>query len=91
MHNGNVSSSFKTQTFSKVLIVYLILISLLANFNLFKVIYNCQKKTKPLNVLISPCVQEVERLKIEKTKSARLIFTSKSKRKNPKKLEAANK
>lgn len=45
------------------LLVHLVLISLPAQFNQFKVSYNCQKEKWTLNELISFCVQEEERLK----------------------------
>ena len=46
--------------------------------------YNCLKDSWSLNELISHCVQEEERLKQDKTKSAYLASTSKDKRKNKK-------
>ncbi|KAH9667839.1 reverse transcriptase Ty1/copia-type domain-containing protein [Citrus sinensis] len=45
------------------LVVHLVFISLPAQFNQFKVSYNCQKEKWNLNELISFCVQEEERLK----------------------------
>ncbi|XP_024027843.1 uncharacterized protein LOC112093502 [Morus notabilis] len=48
---------------SEDLLVHLVLISLPAQFNQFKVSYNCQKGTWSLNELISHYVQEDERLK----------------------------
>ncbi|XP_028117109.1 uncharacterized protein LOC114314822 [Camellia sinensis] len=45
------------------LLVHLVLISLPAQFNQFKVSYNCQKEKWTLNELISFGVQEEERLK----------------------------
>ncbi|RVW74320.1 Retrovirus-related Pol polyprotein from transposon TNT 1-94 [Vitis vinifera] len=66
------------------LLVHLVLISLPAQFNQFKVSYNCQKDKWTLNELISFCVQEEERLKQDKTESAHLasISKDKGKRKN---------
>ncbi|RVW36529.1 Retrovirus-related Pol polyprotein from transposon TNT 1-94 [Vitis vinifera] len=61
------------------LLVHLVLISLPAQFNQFKVSYNCQKDKWTLNELISFCVQEEERLKQDKTESAHLASTSKDK------------
>ncbi|KAL0336423.1 UNVERIFIED_CONTAM: hypothetical protein Sradi_4854200 [Sesamum radiatum] len=52
---------------SEDLLVHLVLISLLTQFNQFKVSYNCQKETWSLNEHISHCVQEEERLKQDKT------------------------
>ncbi|KAB5534361.1 hypothetical protein DKX38_017447 [Salix brachista] len=52
---------------SEDLLVHLVLISLPAQFNQFKVTYNCQKETWSLNELISHCVQEEERLKQDRT------------------------
>ncbi|KAL3655416.1 hypothetical protein CASFOL_001202 [Castilleja foliolosa] len=64
---------------SEDLLVHLVLISLPAQFNQFKVSYNCQKETWSLNELISHCVQEEERKKHDKTYSAHLASTSKGK------------
>ena len=78
---------------SEDLLVHLVLISLPTQFSQFKVSYNCQKETWSLNELISYCVQEEERLQQDKTESAHLASTSKSrdKRKKRKKdKEAAN-
>ncbi|KAL6329854.1 hypothetical protein AAG906_037954 [Vitis piasezkii] len=61
------------------LLMHLVLISLPAQFNQFKVSYNCQKDKWTLNELISFCVQEEERLKQDKTESAHLASTSKDK------------
>ena len=61
----------------------MVLISHPASFNPSKVSYNSQKETWSLNVLISHYVQEEERLKLEKTESAHLDFTSKYKWKRP--------
>ncbi|KAL6322006.1 hypothetical protein AAG906_003147 [Vitis piasezkii] len=61
------------------LLVHLVLISLPAQFNQFKVSYNCQKDKWTLNELISFCVQEEERLKQDRTESAHLASTSKDK------------
>ena len=69
----------------------MVLISLPAQFNQFKVSYNCQKETWSLNELISHCVQEEERLKQDRTESAHLATAFKDKgrkRKNAK--EAAS-
>ncbi|XP_052297781.1 uncharacterized protein LOC127902532 [Citrus sinensis] len=71
------------------LVVHLVLISLLAQFNQFKVSYKCQKEKWNLNKLISFCVQEEERLKQEKTECAHVVSTSKDKGKRKKKGEAA--
>jgi len=46
---------------SEDLLIHLVLISLPAQFNQFKVSYNCQKDKLSLNELISYCVQEEER------------------------------
>jgi len=48
---------------SEDLLIHLVLISLPAQFNQFKVSYNCQKDKWSLNELISYCVQEEERQK----------------------------
>jgi len=55
---------------SEDLLIHLVLISLPAQFNQFKVSYNCQKDKWSLNELISYCVQEEERQKQDKTESA---------------------
>ncbi|XP_024020402.1 uncharacterized protein LOC112091318 [Morus notabilis] len=76
---------------SEDLLVHLVLISLPAQFNQFKVSYNYQKETWSLNELISHCVQEEERLKQDKAESAHLSSTSKDKNKGKKrKKEAAD-
>jgi len=64
---------------SEDLLIHLVLISLPAQFNQFKVSYNCQKDKWSLNELISYCVQEEERQKQDKTKSAHFASTSKAK------------
>ena len=46
--------------------------------------YNCQKDTWSIYELISHCVQEEERIKQDKTKSAHLAANSKDKKKNNK-------
>ena len=46
--------------------------------------YNCQKETWSLNEIISHCVQEEDRLKKDKAKSAHLAFTPQSKNKGKK-------
>ena len=61
---------------SKNIQVHLVLISLPAQFSQFKVSYNTQKDKWTLNKLISHCVQEVDRLKQERTESAYLENTS---------------
>lgn len=74
---------------SDELLVHFVLISLPSQFNHFKVSYNCQREKWTLNELISHCVQEEERLKLEKTESAHLAFTNKGKgkkRKNAKEV-----
>jgi len=64
---------------SEDLLIHLVLISLPAQFNQFKVSYNCQKDKWSLNELISYCVQEEERQKQDKTESAHFSSTSKAK------------
>lgn len=76
---------------SKDLLVYLVQISLPESFNQFKMSYNCQKETWSLNEHISHCVQEEERLKLNKTESTHLTLTSKSKRKRIRDKEATDK
>ena len=67
------------------LVVHLVLISLPAQFNKFKVSYNYHKEKWNLNELISFCVQEEERLKQEKTEYAHVVITFKDKGKRKKK------
>ncbi|KAJ4710364.1 Retrovirus-related Pol polyprotein from transposon TNT 1-94 [Melia azedarach] len=68
-----------------LLILKSVLISLPSQFSQFKVSYNYQKETWSLNELISHCVQEEERLRQEKTKSAHLNSHPKDKGKRKKK------
>ncbi|KAL0428648.1 UNVERIFIED_CONTAM: hypothetical protein Slati_3039600 [Sesamum latifolium] len=69
---------------SEDLLAHLVLIFLPTQFSQFKVSYNCQKETWPLNELISHCVQEEKRLKQDKIESGYLASTSKSKDKGKK-------
>nr|KAJ0213750.1 hypothetical protein LSAT_V11C400160130 [Lactuca sativa] len=71
-------------------LVHLVLLSLPAQFNQFKVSYNCQRDKWTLNELISFCVQEEEKMKQETTESAHFASTSKGKGKRKRK-EAATK
>ncbi|GMJ01540.1 hypothetical protein HRI_003823200 [Hibiscus trionum] len=64
---------------SEDLLVLMVLVSLPAQFNQFKISYNCQKEKWTLNELISHCVQEEDRLKRDKTESAHLASASKDK------------
>jgi hypothetical protein len=50
--------------------------------------YNCQKESWTVNELISHCVQEEERLKTDKSESANIIFTSKGKGKQKRKINS---
>ena len=86
MEMSHIVSKLKTLKIqlSKDLLVNLVLNSLSAHFNQIKVSYNCQKEKWSLNELISFCVQEEERLKQDKTKSAHLASTSKDKGKKRK-------
>nr|CAN61880.1 hypothetical protein VITISV_018026 [Vitis vinifera] len=61
---------------SEDILVHLVLISLPTQFSPFKINYNTQKEKWTLNELIAQCVQEEERLKQEKIKSAHLASTS---------------
>ena len=69
---------------SEDLLVHLVMISLLAQFNQFKVSYNCLKDSWSLNELISHYVQEEQRLKQDRTESGHLARTSKDKMKSNK-------
>lgn len=81
MEMSHVASKLKglKLKLSDDLLVHLVLISLPPKFSQFQVSYNCQKEKWSLNELISFCVQEEERLKQDKTESAHLASTSKSK------------
>ncbi|XP_073016185.1 uncharacterized protein [Primulina eburnea] len=57
---------------SEDIVVHLVLISLSAQFNPFKISYNTQKEKWTLNELIAQCVQEEERLKQDMIESAHL-------------------
>ncbi|XP_016699900.1 uncharacterized protein [Gossypium hirsutum] len=93
---GNVRESiiemFHTASRLKVLkiklseefFVLMVLASLPVQFNQFKISYNCQKGKWTLNKLISHCVQEEERLKRDKSKSAHLTNAPKDKGKKRK-------
>ncbi|KAH9782842.1 hypothetical protein KPL71_009093 [Citrus sinensis] len=91
MEMSHLASKFKALglDLSDDLVVHLVLISLPAQFNQFKVSYNCQKEKWNLNKLISFSVQEEERLKQEQTECAHVVSTSKDKGKRKKKGEAA--
>ena len=80
---SNIASKLKALKLelSNDLLVHLVLLSLSAQFNQFKVSYNCQNEKLTLNELISYCVQKEERLKQEKIESAHLESTSKNKNK----------
>src|SRR3954463_3240498 len=69
------------------ILVHLVLISLPAQYNQFKISYNTQKEKWNLNELIAQCVQEEERLKQDKAESALLTVHTepKNKRKRNKK------
>src|SRR5436189_5142922 len=72
---------------SEDILVHLVLISLPAQYNQFKISYNTQKEKWNLNELIAQCVQEEERLKQDKAESALLTVHTepKNKRKRNKK------
>ncbi|XP_073041741.1 uncharacterized protein [Primulina eburnea] len=61
---------------SEDIVVHLVLISLPARFNQFKISYNTQKEKWTLNELIAQCVQEEERLKQDVIESAHLTSNS---------------
>ncbi|XP_012461914.2 uncharacterized protein LOC105781942 [Gossypium raimondii] len=69
---------------SKELLVLMVLVSLPAQFNQFKISYNCQKEKWTLNELIYHCVQEEERLKRDKSESDHLANAPKDKGKKRK-------
>ncbi|XP_075473302.1 uncharacterized protein LOC142504304 [Primulina tabacum] len=57
---------------SEDIVVHLVLISLPAQFNQFKISYNTQKEKWTMNELIAQCVQEEKRLKQDMIESAHL-------------------
>ena len=75
--------TLKIELFDDVLVL-MVLLTLPAQFNQFKISYNCQKEKWTLNELISHCVQEEERLRKDKTESAHLATASKDKGKKRK-------
>ena len=89
MHMSNIASKLKALKLelSDDLLVYLVLLSLPAQFSQFKVSYNSQKEKSTLNELISYCVQEEERWKQEKAESAKLESASKDKNKKRNKVK----
>ena len=92
MEMSHIVSKLKTLKIqlSEDVLVHLVLNSLSAHFNQFKLSYNCQKKKWSLNELISFYVQEEERLKQDKTESAHLASTSKDKGKKRKRNKDKN-
>jgi gag-polypeptide of LTR copia-type len=64
---------------SEDMLVYLFLNSLSTSFGQFKVSYNCQKESWTVNELISHCIQEEKRLKMDKSESANVASTFKGK------------
>ena len=82
MEMSNIAEKLKElklQLFDDLL-VHLVLISLPAQFSQFIVSCNTQKDKWILNEFISHCVQEEERIKKDKTKSAHLALTSQKKK-----------
>ena len=78
MEMSNLVTRHKTLKLEllKDILVHLVLISLLTQFNPFKISYNTQKKKWTLNELTDQCVQEDERLKQGNIESAHLASTS---------------
>ena len=70
-----IMETLKLELFDDIL-VHLVLISFLTQFNPFKISYNTQKEKWALNELIAQCVQEKEKLKQEKIESAHLATFS---------------
>ena len=66
---------------SEGFLVHFIMTSLPASFEAFKVNYNTQKVKWSMNELIAMCVQEEERLKLDKPDVAYLMTTNPKKRK----------
>ncbi|GJY51525.1 UBN2_2 domain-containing protein [Tanacetum coccineum] len=67
---------------SEGFLVHFIMTSLPAQFGPFKINYNTQKEKWKMSELIAMCVQEEERLKIEKPDTAYLTTTKGHKKKN---------
>jgi gag-polypeptide of LTR copia-type len=86
----NIASKLKAYKLdiSEDMLVYLSLNSLHTSFGQFKVSYNCQKESWTVNELISHCVQEKKRLKIDKSESANIASTFKGKRKQKRKVNS---
>ncbi|CAH9062678.1 unnamed protein product [Cuscuta europaea] len=66
---------------SEGFLVYFIMTSLPAQFGPFKINYNTQKEKWKMSEVIAMCVQEEERLKVEKPDVTHLTTTNTSKRK----------
>lgn len=66
---------------SEGFLVHFIMTSLPAQFGPFKINYNTQKEKWKMSELIAMCVQEEERLKIEKPDTAHLTTSSSNKKK----------
>ncbi|KAL9660943.1 hypothetical protein QQ045_025762 [Rhodiola kirilowii] len=56
---------------SENILVHLVLISLLLEYSLFRISYNCQREKWTLNELISFCVEEEEMLKHDKAANSK--------------------
>ena len=72
---------------SEDILVHLVLISLPAQYNQFKISYNTQKEKWILNELSAQCVQKEERLKHDKAESALLTVHTDPKKKRKRKKE----
>ncbi|KAM0045715.1 putative RNA-directed DNA polymerase [Helianthus debilis subsp. tardiflorus] len=83
MTMNDMANQLKTldMKISKGFLVHFIMTSLPSQFDLFKINYNTQKEKWKMSELIAMCVQEEERLKLEKPDVAHLTtFDSKKKK-----------
>ncbi|XP_047313809.1 uncharacterized protein LOC124917405 [Impatiens glandulifera] len=90
LNMSNVASKLRALKLdlSEDMLVLLVLLSLPAQYDQFKVSYNCQKEKWTLNELISHCVEEEERMKHKRTKEVHMIGTSKYVSGNKRKFKA---
>ena len=90
LNMSNVASKLRALKLdlSEDMLVLLVLLSLPAQYDQFKVSYNCQKEKWTLNELISHCVEEEERMKHKRTEEVHMIGTSKHVGGNKRKFKA---
>ncbi|KAD3640646.1 hypothetical protein E3N88_29869 [Mikania micrantha] len=83
MMMNDMANQLKTldMEISKGFLVHFIMTSLPSQFDLFKINYNTQKEKWKMSELIAMCVQEEERLKLEKPDFAHLTTSNLNKKK----------